>query len=189
MHSNKGVYYPHHIYTEQEREFLRDNHDRCSGYRELTEMFNKRFSTNLKTITISDYCHKQLKIKGMKNTGRFLKGSKARDLPIGTIKKSQNATYIKVGNEDTGLTGYQPPNWIPYQRYLWEQAHGPIKDGEFVIFLDGNTENFDLNNLAVIDRQISAQMAKNRWYTEDAEVTRTGVLCVQLLHEIRKERR
>lgn len=175
-----------HRYSEEERDFLRAHHDRVNGYQELTDLFNAQFRTTIKTMTIADYCHKQLGLKGMKNAGQFVKGSKSRDLPIGTIRKSQVGTYIKVGNEETDISGYQQPNWIPYQRYLYEQAHGPIADGEFVIFLDGNVENFDLSNLAVINRQISVRMAQNRWYTDDAEVTRTGLMCVQLKEALRK---
>lgn len=151
-------------------------------------MFNERFGTDLKVMTLRDYCHKRLGLKGMKNTGVFQKGGKARDLPIGTIRKSATGTYIKVGNEDTHLSGYKPPNWMPYQQYVYEKANGPIPKGEYVMFLDGNTENFDLGNLAVINRRISVRMAQNRWYTENAEVTRTGLMCVRLQEEIRRKR-
>ena len=187
MHPNKGISYPHHRYTDQERDFLRQNHDGCSGYQELTDRFNARFGTSLKVITVRDYCHKRLGLKGMNNAGQYLKGSKSRDLPIGTIRKSQTGTYIKIGNEDTHLSGYKPPNWMPYQQYLYEQAYGPIQQGEYIMFLDGNTENFDLDNLAVINRRISVRMAQNRWYTENAEVTKAGLMCVRLQEELRRK--
>lgn len=143
----------------------------------------------MKAMTITDYCHKRLKLKGMVNTGKYLKGSKSRDLPIGTIRKSQTATYIKVGNEDTHLSGYKPPNWMPLQQYIWEKEFGPVPKDHFVIFLDGNAENFDISNLAVINRSISAQMAKNRFYTEHTEVTRAGLLCVELKEALKGERK
>lgn len=175
----------HHHYSEEERSFLRENHDSCSGFSELTDRFNKQFGTDMKAMTIRDYCHKQLKIKGMKNSGQYKIGSKSRDLPIGTIRKSQTATYIKVGNEDTNLSGYKPPNWIPLQQYLWEKKYGPIPEGHFVIFLDGNAENFDLRNLAVINRRISVRMAQNHFYTEHTEITRAGLMCVELKEKLK----
>ena len=169
-----------HRYSEEERAFLKDNYNCCNSYQELTEKFNNKFGTCLKTMTISDYCNKQLGLKGMNNISKFVSGNKSRELPIGTIRKSQTATYIKVKNKDGSMSGYQPPNWMPYQQYVWEKEHGPIQPGEFVIFLDNNRENFDILNLAVINRKISARMAKSKLFTENTELTRTGIMCIEL---------
>ena len=37
---------------------------------------------------------------------------------------------------------------MPLQKYIYEKEYGKLKDGEFVIFADGNNRNFDLKNLS-----------------------------------------
>jgi len=56
--------------------------------------------------------------------------------------------YIKI--KDSG-----PPQscWIPYARYLWEQKHGIVPSGYFIIHKDGNTMNDCLSNLICVDRK------------------------------------
>lgn len=177
---------PHHHYTEQEREWLRENCRKAQSFQELTDGFNCKFGLSMKRETIRDYCHKQLGLSngnGSKNT-RFCKGSNMRALPIGTIRKSQTGTYIKVAESGKPMQGYAKPDWIPYQQFVYEKSNGKIRDDEFVCFLDGNTENFDISNLAVINRKISARLAKRGWYTGNAEVTRAGVLCCRLENEV-----
>lgn len=178
-----------HHYTDEEKDFIRQNYHDCNSHAELTCMFNEQFGTSLKVETLRDYCHKKLGLKGMPNGGQYRIGGKSRDLPLGTIRKVPTATYIKIGNNDTHLTGYKPPNWMPLQQYIWEQKFGPIPKNHFVIFLDGNTENFDISNLAVINRRISAQMAINRFYTENTELTRAGLMCIELKEHLKNKRR
>lgn len=172
----------HHHYTEQERQWLRDNCASADNFQDLTERFNSMFGHSLKRETIRDYCHKRLGLSNNKGSSstQFVKGSKSRALPIGTIRKSQTMTYIKVCESGKRMSGYDKPDWLPYQQYIWEQAHGPIKDNEFVCFLDGNNENFSLENLAVINRQISQRLCTRGWYTENTELTRTAILFCEL---------
>jgi len=55
--------------------------------------------------------------------------------------------YIKI--KDVGPPRYC---WIPYARYLWEQANGTVPEGCFVVHVDGNTLNDVLGNLRCVDR-------------------------------------
>ena len=43
--------------------------------------------------------------------------------------------------------------WIPYARYLWEQKHGPVPAGYFVVHADGNRLNDTLQNYKLVDRK------------------------------------
>ena len=56
--------------------------------------------------------------------------------------------YIKT--KDTRPSQY---NWMPYARYLWEQANGPVPKGCFVVHVDGNTLNDNLDNYRCVDRK------------------------------------
>jgi len=66
--------------------------------------------------------------------------------------------YIKI--KDTG-----PPQYrcIPYAKFLWEQANGPVPKGCFVVHFDGNTLNDRLNNFRCVDRKghLSLQLQRD----------------------------
>lgn len=49
--------------------------------------------------------------------------------------------------------------WVPYQRYLWEQAYGPIPKGCNIQFKDKNPLNCVLENLYLVSRK--KQMLEN----------------------------
>lgn len=56
---------------------------------------------------------------------------------------------------------------IPKHRWLWEQAHGPIPEGYFVMFKDGDSMNCVLENLLLVNRpehmrRIIARMPEDR---------------------------
>jgi len=51
--------------------------------------------------------------------------------------------------------------WVPLQRYVWENAHGPIPKGMKVVFKDGNPLNCDLDNLEVLS---CAELMKRNSY-------------------------
>ena len=47
----------------------------------------------------------------------------------------------------------EPNQWMQYQRYVWEQHHpGESAEGMVVIFMDGNSRNFDPSNLERVSR-------------------------------------
>ena len=42
--------------------------------------------------------------------------------------------------------------WVEYHRYVWQKKHGRIPKGHVIIFKNGNTLDFRLNNLKMISR-------------------------------------
>jgi hypothetical protein len=71
--------------------------------------------------------------------------------PVGTIMPdSEGYLRIKVreavyGEEATGFGN--PKVWPLYNRYLWEQTHGPIPPKHLVAFKDGKRANCVIENL------------------------------------------
>ena len=169
----------YHVYTEAEKEWLREHQDTMTRGA-LTTAFNERFGASVKQTSISDICTKKLKLHRSTNDGQY--GNKAKEqLPIGTIRKAQTGTYIKVADSKDGhFSGYREPYWMPLQKKIYQDAYGEIEKGKMVCFLDGNTENFDINNLYPIDRKISAMMSSNRWWTKDREHTLTAIKWCEL---------
>ena len=177
----------YHIYTEAEIEWLRENQDTMTR-ENLTKAFNEKFGASVKQTSISDICTKRLGLHRSANAGRY--GGRAKEqLPIGTIRKNQVGTYIKVmDSRDSHTTGYHEPYWVPLQKKIYQDAHGEIAPGKMICFLDGNPENFDIDNLYPIDRRISALMSSNQFWTKDREHTLTAIKWCELQYALKNGR-
>lgn len=173
-------------YTLEQEEWLRSNYRNASSFADLTIAFNQRFNTNRSPQAISDKCGKSLKLNGKPNHSKY--GFKKKEqLPIGTIRKSQVGTYIKVMEVPNGshISGYQQPYWLPLQKKVYQDTYGEIRSGQMICFLDGDTDNFNLDNLYCIDRTISAIMSKNKWWTHDKELTLTAIKWCELYNTLK----
>lgn len=153
-----------HRYTEQEIAWLKKNRKQFA-ISELAQKFNKKFD-----CCITKSCLSQAMVRrGIRgdHDGRFLPGHNtwnkgksvnylsgtqfkkgsvpARTRPIGSerVEKDGNV-FVKVG---------MPRKWRPKKLIIWEQAFGKIPKGYFIMFLDGNKKNFELSNLACVNRK------------------------------------
>jgi hypothetical protein len=167
-------------FTPEQEEWLREHYYSATSYDDLTEQFNDKFNTNRKKDAVREKCVKRLGLKGMANPTVY--GVKSKEqLAIGSIRKSQTGTYIKVGDAaNSYMSGYREPYWLPLQKKIYQDAHGEIEPHQMICFLDGNRDNFDLDNLYCIDRRISALMAANKWWTDSREHTLTAIKWCEL---------
>lgn len=177
-------------YTPEEEAFLRAHIGVCDSYADLTRRLNETFGTDRKMERVREKCTKRLHIRTGKNAGQFAKHGQPRALPVGTVRKSQTGTYIKVQEVpiDAHISGYARPYWIPLQEKVWTDKHGAVPAGHMICFLDGNTQNFAPENLYPITRAASVRMAQNKWWSSDARITKTGILYCNLLIVLRRER-
>lgn len=106
---------------------------------DLCRLINKTFGLNLKYSRVWEWQQKYVK-------GGFKKKNKPTwsALPVGTEFRRGAQGYIIVRTE----TGAKPKHHI-----IWEKDHEPIKSDEVLIFLDGNRENFDIDNLYLTKRR------------------------------------
>ena len=169
-------------YTQAEEEWLRKNYANYAAYAELTEALNSTFEKVHSVGSVQDKCTKQLGLSGMFNPTAYRAGNVKEQCPIGTIRKTGNGcTYIKMLDSAYSYqSGYREPYWLPLQKKIWIDQYGEVPDGKMVMFLDGNQENLDINNLYCIDRKISAAMAANGWYSGNAELTLTAIKWCEL---------
>ena len=156
-------------YTREERDWIKSNIQNYNSWIELTNDLNQIFNKNYNCERVRELGTKRLKIKLGKNITTYgLK--KKEEYPLGTIKKGANGTtYIKVKLVDGEVTrktnnGYSEPYWKPLQKYIYEQEYGEIKEDEFIIFLDGNNENYNIDNLCCVDKRIFGQLNLRGWY-------------------------
>lgn len=166
---------PRKVYTKAEDDWLVENYNSFETVEKLKNAFNNEFLKNKTKAAIYDRCYKKMNLK-RKNDGKF--GNKVKEqLPIGTIRKSQTMTYIKMLDVPIGtcFSGYCRPYWIPLQEKIYCENYGHLEKGYFVCFLDGDNTNFDIDNLYAINRKISATMSKSQWWSSDRDLTLAGI--------------
>lgn len=171
-------------YTNEQVEWLKQNFKSASSYKQLAELFNFKFHASRTPEQLKEKCGKNLKLTGMPNSSKYGRKTK-EELPVGTIRRTTVGTYIKTKlcKSTAHMSGYKKPFWLPLQQKIYQDKFGEIGANDMICFLDGNQENYDIDNLYCITRQISAMMSARRWWTKSKEHTLTAIkLCeLQLL--------
>ena len=176
---------------------------------ELARMFSEKFEIEKNSVQISSV----KKRYGIKSglTGRFEVGSipfnKGRKVSAQTYEKMKNSNTwyasahqphntmplnsLKKDSKDgywyrkysmTGKT--KKERWIACHHETWIKAHGPIPKDCIVIFLDGNKDNYALENLALIKRSTNARLNQMHMRYSNSETTRTAITHTQLKEAI-----
>ena len=171
---------------------------------EIRSEFLNKFGIELSESQIGNFKYKY-HIKSGTGGGRFKKGQKAHNKGkrgSSEVYKRCAPTMFKKGNiphnhREIGSTrlsadGYimikiaEPNKWQLLQRYVWERENGrKLLKNECVIFLDGNKENFDPDNLMAIKRSELARVNQNHRITDDPELTKTGIYVERVKEIIR----
>lgn len=164
-----------HSYTQEQIDWLISN---APGrpWREITDMFNQTFGTELSS--------RQLQAT-----------AKRRKIKNGIDARYKNGHlmwgYKEIGSERVNPSGYieikvneEPKAWKSKHKVIWEQKHGAIPEGHVVIFADKNTRNFDIDNLILVSRKQLIRLNQNQLIKEDAELTKTGVIIADIIQKI-----
>lgn len=178
---------PQREYTQEEEHFLRVNRNKMP-MKELHRKFCERFSS------IGYYALKA-KVQRMgllvDDVQKFNNVAERSRVPIGSEHKYAGYTMIKVDDKATGTKkdrrSYKE-NWRPKHVWVWEQHHGKLPPKHQVIFLDGNHENFNIENLAAIPLQYVVMMNRNGWIKGNPELTKTAIKLCELhyMTEVKK---
>lgn len=117
----------------------------------------------------------------------FQKGNRPHnEHPVGTQIFSHDGYLMQKVSDDLHIPKKQ--RWKPVHHIVWEQVNGPVPPGHIVIFLDGNRQNFSIDNLKLISRKTNAGL--NQWGLrfDDAELTKTGIQITELKQTINQKR-
>lgn len=145
-------------FTDEMILFIKKNIYKTS-YKELAERFNQHFSVNITTHNLKNKC----KRLGLLNQMTF-------DKPLFTEYFCRRDGYF-IKTEK---------GWIPKQRFLWEEKHGPLPYGYCIIFADGDNTNFNENNLIKVNRKEHFHLNKRKLRFSDPEYTKVGLNIVKL---------
>lgn len=86
--------------------------------------------------------------------GHFKNGNKPPTwVPVGTERLSTNAKNRPDASRYLRRKVAEPDVWKLVHHIVWEDKFGPIPEGHVVIFKDGNSRNFDPDNLDCIPRK------------------------------------
>ena len=189
-------------YPEGFEEFIR----KVSWGKYLPELHNlvtAKFGDILTQEQLKSFLSRRHIIR-FENHGRFEKGhvpaNKGKPMPAAVYEKSKHTMFRKghqpnnhreVGSERINVEGYieikvaEPNRWQLKHRVIYENYHNvKLKSTDVVIFLDGNKQNFDIENLALIDRGINAIVNRHGMRCADAEITQTEVNIAKLKRAI-----
>lgn len=192
-------------YTEEEHAFMREFVPGHS-YKEIKEAFEARFRRKMSKSFPKSYIANHKLNTG--RTGQFGKGSippnKGKKMPTHLYEKAKH-TMFKPGRmpqntdpigTEKNLYGYvwvkvndipkakKKVNWTPKHKLVYEENYGPIPKGHVVIFLDGDTRNFDPSNLQAVSRGTLAILNKRGLIYKNAELTKVGVNIAKLISKM-----
>lgn len=157
-----------HRYADDEVNFLKNIANNDKSREMITEMFNKEFNLNLSVGAVMMKCCELGLTKERTYRKRFEPSHKKSvdDEFICMHKNGRRETYIKVS---------EPNGWKLKSHVIWEKYNKAVPDGHIIIFLDGNTQNFDPQNLALVSRMVNARINQNKFRTNNVELTEVGI--------------
>ena len=101
-----------------------------------------------------------------------------KKIPVGTeYIKSDGMTLIKVSEN----------KWEYKQRYLYKKYHNvELTSEDYIIFLDQDRNNFDINNLKKISRHESSILSSQKIFSKNPNVTQLGIDNARLIIKAKK---
>lgn len=82
--------------------------------------------------------------------------------------------------------------WALNHWRIWEAVNGPIPKGHKIIFLDGNTLNYSLTNLAMVSDAEALVMNDRHLFTKNKQLTKSGIAIAQVVartHKLKRKKR
>jgi len=173
----EGVADEYKPYTEEENAWLMENYPKHRPPETLS-MFLERFNHPTSITAFKAHCNSILGLKSVES-GSFQKGRLPHNTKsLGMEHRHANGyLFVKVddvaGEKGNPLT-YRH-NWKLKQRVVWEQHHGPVPPNHQIIFLDGDKENYSIDNLCCIPIKFMSIMNRNGWVAGNKEVTLAAI--------------
>lgn len=198
------------IFTDEQQEFMR-KHATTMSRRELADLLNQTFGTDILYGTVKDWCSRN-HLQSPNGDGRYTSDTSPR-WQAGLSKEEFRSHYsdesfaamtdkIKemliqhhigdevirhgipyiVVNDDFGK-GYDA-RLEKKARYVWKQHHGDIPDDCMIINLDGDPMNCDISNLRCMKTKYRAMFRHNGWWNTPSVVKETALTWCDLYYTL-----
>ena len=175
---------------------------------EIRAMFLEKFSSELSESQIGNFKNKY-KIYSGTHGGCFKKGqvptNKGKKMSPEVYEKVKHTMFHKghtpvnhrpVGSERINVDGYteikvaEPNKWRLKQRLVYEEYYGvTLTSNDVIIFLDGDKQNLDINNLYKMTRAALVRYNQDGLYSDNPEQSRAAANVAILKSEIIKKKR
>ena len=157
-------------FNQKQKDFL-INISKDYTPRELMKMVNEKFN---ETYTLASF-HSYLRKNNIpfKYEDKKKSHPKGKDpYPIGTESIAYGRVVVKVA----------PRKWIPKQRHIYQEHYGvKLTPNQFVIFIDGNIHNFDIDNLKVVDCGTAGYLGNYELRSKNKQVSELGISVARLM--------
>ena len=155
------------MFSDESNEWLRENHLNYH-FKELTMLFNQKFGTAWTEGQIARHCAHDLDLRAKQEDKKCYKPGASR--PIGSERVGEKGfVEIKIAEN----------KWVLKHRYMWEQYNNKkIPPNHYVIFMDGDRENFSKENLVCVSDCVQGHLTSMP--TNCAQLKRLKMTSVKL---------
>lgn len=174
--TNKINVAPVYSITKKQEKFLINNYKDKSN-QDLTNLFNKKFNTNLNIFQIK---HLKKKLGITQNRGN-------RGKPLYSERTNFDG-YVEIKIKNNKTNKWQ--NYVLKSHYIWEQRFGKIPKDCNIIYLDGNKKNLNIKNLALVKNSELVYINHNMPFSNNKDINKTAVMIAKLMaksKELKKE--
>lgn len=191
---SKHGYAKSNSYSEDEELWIINNASNYINSVDMANDFNIMFKKQIKSGALNKKLHALLPDFNFGHSGgrKVGEGFTVMAKPIGSERFTGGYWFIKINNKPISKnysTEDLRTNWVAKHRYIWELVNNKkVPKGHKVIFLDGDRNNFNSDNLYCIPMKIHAMMIRNDWFTDNRENTLTAIKLCELQFAL-KERR
>ncbi len=166
------------LLTPEQGKFILEN---CTNFTndELTEELNRLYGTSYTTTQIHRFRH-----------DRNIQAKRPVPMssnPVGHERIERGFIMVRV-ESDHPRVSHDPDNkYVPKHLLVWEQAHGPVPKGHYVIFLDENKMNCDLDNLKMVTGSEYIRLQTNGFKGASAELKPSLLLLTKIDVKVREK--
>lgn len=194
-------------WTDEVIQFMIENYQGKDNI-ELAKLLNERFNLNTNGDRVSNVKANLKRRKGINlNTGINKGCIKKGNIPFNKGKKMSKEQYNKckntmfkkgnipanhrpIGSERITVDGIveikiaEPNKWKAKARVIYEKEFGTIPKGYIIIYLDGNKQNLEPNNLKAISRKENLIMNHSKLRYNNKETTETALILAKLMSKV-----
>lgn len=163
-------------YSKEFDEFVFKNCNKFT-FDNLRKKCEKKFNMNIEPNAFRKYLYRR-KVHCIDYNENLAIGGRRLTKPIGyEWVRDDGLILIKVA---------EPSVWIYKQRYIYEKHYGKLKKGEMVIFLDGDRNNYDIDNLKAVTTREYLFARNKGLLSDDKDITRTSMLLGKMYYKTKE---
>lgn len=152
----------------------------CAKYNkeDLRKKCEKKFNMDINLNSFSKHLYRINAHCKDYNPNLAIGGILSNSKPIGSeLHRADGYVVVKVA---------QPNIWKYKHRLIYEQEYGELKKGEMVIFLDGDRNNYDIDNLKAVTIREYLFARNKGLLSNDKDITRTSMLLGKIYYKTKE---